>query len=124
MWGTVMGWHVAVNQTFLPFRIVTAGIGTLFGGPITVPFVVTNFASAYLALALTREEPFALQFAAFAAISLLSGTIVLKWLDQGLAGVGGLHLDQRVMAWALAMAGATFVLALLLMRFAPTHRPG
>lgn len=57
-------------------------------------------------------------------ISLGVATIVLKWLDQGLNTMGGLHLDLRTMTWLLAMAGATFALAMLLMRYAPTHRLG
>jgi hypothetical protein len=122
--GTVMGWRVAATETFLPIRIFSAGAGTLFGGGVAIPFVASNFVSAYLALWLARGLPFGAQFATFAVISLGLGAIVLTWLDHGLKTMGGLHLDLRTMMWALAMAGATFALALLLMRFAPTNRLG
>lgn len=124
MLGTVGGWRTSADETFFPFRIFAALVGTLFGVGAAIPFIATNFLSAYLALWLTRGQTFSIQFVTFMVISLVLGWIVLNWLDQGLDTMGGLHLDLPTMLQLLGLVAATFALALCLMRLAPAHRVG
>lgn len=120
MFGAIMGWRTTSDESFLPFRIMTALVGTLFGGGATIPFIASNFVAAFLAIWLTRGQAFTTRFAAFATIAVALGIIVLKVLDEGFRQIGGLHLDLRTLAMFFAMLTATFALSLLLMRFAPT----
>jgi hypothetical protein len=122
--GTVSGWRTSAGKTFFPFRILAALGGTLFGVGAAIPFIASNFLSAYLTLWLTRGQTFSFQFVAFMVISLALGWIVLKWLDQGLNMMGGLHLDLPTMLQLLGLVAATFALALCLMRLAPAQRGG
>jgi hypothetical protein len=121
MAGTVGVWRASAEETSLSLRLFGALVGTLFGGGATIPFIASNFLSAYLALRLTRGQSFGTQFAAFMVIALALGWIVLKWLDQALNAMGGLHLDQSTILKLLGFAAATFALALFLMRFAPPN---
>lgn len=122
--GTIGGWRAPAEGTFFPFRILAALVGTLIGCGAAIPFIASNFLSAYLALWLTRGQTFGTQFAVFVVIALALGWVVLMWLDRGFDAVGGLHLDQPAMAKLLVFAAATFALTLFLMRFAPTQHPG
>lgn len=122
--GCVGGWLTSGDDVGPTMRVFVALVTTLFGGGATIPFLLSNFAAALLARRVTSDRPFTKQFATFAALALGFGWIMLGWVDEALGPMGGLHLDASEVAKWGALQLAALALALILMRFAPTHRAG